>query len=200
MCPSYTPGLLKGNVTFPESEDIIAVHVAQVGLKTRSFPDSKHWNSRTHITFLHNLQEHFFCGFLPQEKPIVTQCCLWDPPSSATFRSNARDLTRLIHVSWSQAKQAVRGAECPPFTGSGQQNTGKKCVQYCERVGEETGVISWLAFLVMHFCPHPSHIPVYDRRQRYLVHLTWYFSILTFFKENYFIGIVSLQLYEQTLT
>lgn len=42
VCLSYTPGLLKGNVTFPESEDIIAVHVTQVGLRTSSFPDSKH--------------------------------------------------------------------------------------------------------------------------------------------------------------
>lgn len=68
----------------------------------------------------------------------------------------------------------------------------EKCVQDSERVREETGVISWLAFLVILFCPHPSLIPVYDRRQSYLVHLTWYFSILTLFKENYFIGIVSL--------
>lgn len=38
---SPPPGLLKGNVTFPESEEIISVHVTQVGLSTSSFPDSK---------------------------------------------------------------------------------------------------------------------------------------------------------------
>lgn len=76
----------------------------------------------------------------------------------------------------------------------------EKCVQNSERVGEETGVISWLAFLVTCLCPHPPLFPAYNRRQSYLVHLTWYLSVLTLFKENYFIGIVSLQLYEQTLT
>lgn len=150
MCLSYTPGLLKGNVTFPESEDIIAVHVTQVGLKTSSFPDSKHWNSHTHVTVLHDLHEHFFCGFWPQEKPILTQCCLWCPPSSATFGSNARDLTRLIHLSWSQAKQVVRGAECPPFTGSGQQKTGKMCTIRWERRRRD-----WSNFLACFSCHTP---------------------------------------------
>lgn len=76
----------------------------------------------------------------------------------------------------------------------------EKCAQNSERVGEETGVISWLAFLVICLCPHPPLTAVNNRRQSSLVHLTWYFSVLKLLKENYFIGIASLQLYEQTLT
>lgn len=147
MCPSYTPGLLKGNVTFPESEDIIAVHVTQVGLRTSSFPDSKHWNSHTHVTLLHNLHEHFFSGFWPQEKPCLTQCCLWGPPFSAAFRSNARDLSRFMHLSWSQARQVVRGAERPPLTGPGQQRTGKMCTRQWESTRGD-----WSNFLACFSC------------------------------------------------
>lgn len=47
---SSPSGLLKGNLTFPESEEIISVHITQVGLRTSSFPDSKNWNSNTHVT------------------------------------------------------------------------------------------------------------------------------------------------------
>lgn len=49
LCAWDPPGLLKGNVTFPESEEIISVHITQVVLRTRSFSDSQNWKSNTDV-------------------------------------------------------------------------------------------------------------------------------------------------------
>lgn len=87
-------------------------------------------------------------GLWPQEKPILTQYCLWGSNSSATFRSNARDWTRLIHLSWGQAKHIMRGAERPPLTGSGQQETGKMCTKQWE-----SRIRDWSNFLACFSCP-----------------------------------------------
>lgn len=108
-------GLLKGNVTFPESEESISVHVTQVGLKTSHFPDSKNWNSHTHVTPLHNLHDHFFCGFCPQGKPILTQWLAMRPIFLWSFQVKCQGSDK-INTSFMKSCKAHCERCCVPST------------------------------------------------------------------------------------
>lgn len=176
-----------------------------MGLRTSSFPDSKNWNSHTHVTHLHNLHDHFFCGFCPHRKPILIQWLPVRPTFLCSFQLKGRDLTRLLNTSFMKSYKAPCERCWVPSThriGSVEnwKNMYKAARARGSRLEKCHSVLSLLSPSSLHIHHFTA---VYDGMRSYMVRpdLTLFCSYTRLqFKENYFVWIVPLQLYEQTFT
>lgn len=162
-----------------------------MGLRISSFPDSKNWNSHTHVTPLHNLHDHFFCGFCPHGKPILTWCLSVRPTSLCSFQLKCQGPDEINKYIFHEVIQSTLWEVLSALNSQDQASRKlEKRVQNIKSAEEQTGEMSQCAFFVVTlFSPHPSLTAVWDRMRSCMVRpdlVLFYSSTRLQFKDNYF--------------